>query len=123
VVRNNGTEPLSVPTDQLSHYVTIWIDKYRAERPYNHREHGRSCSLENTYVGALDYLASQSGLAVRAINRVIYQESKFTSLSLADQILTAMERHDLLDNEINVVPNPRLTEQRFNEAMREAGCG
>ena len=67
-------------------------------------------------------LEERSGLRPKQIWAILNRTTKHTVLSVADELLTAMERTDMLDFDVQVVPNPMLSQELWAERMRERGC-
>jgi hypothetical protein len=64
-------------------------------------------------------LARRANVAPRTIQKIKYLESKFVTLRIADQILSACERPEVLGRSVRIIPNPRF---RPNEDSDDS-CG
>lgn len=74
-------------------------------------------------VGPAQWLAAASGVSERTIWGITSGEREHIGLSKADALLMAVELpHFLQDGTIDVIPNPRLSQERWAEYMQERGC-
>jgi len=101
-----------VPAYQLKAILDPWIKKWNKQYPTDRTD----------FEGPHGYLSRESGVPVRQISRIVNLEITSVSLSDADAILQALERPDYLGNEIQVVPNPNWSLERWMAYMEERGC-
>lgn len=114
-----------VATVQISPIILRWLEEWRAERPNvysDSRNFSAKSKDRNPFYGALNWLAEQTGLDQRRISKIAKGEVDFISLETADRLLTAMGMPHKLTSEIQVVPNPNWSPERWAEYMRERGC-
>jgi hypothetical protein len=98
----SGTkDALVVKTNTLSPHVGKWVQRFN-------KEHGSS---PNGY-SVWSYF-KERGIDHHQVVRVIDCKYEWTSLGLADRILQAIERTDLMHTEIVAVPNPHWTQERW----------
>lgn len=102
---NNPAEV--VPTWQLSNALRGWLHRWNPDS----KEAG------------LEFLAEKLGVTQRRIVAIVRVEAKHTGLQMADALLSAMERSELLGLEIDVIPNPQWSQERWVRYMQERGCG
>lgn len=130
---SGNRDPLSVPTKDLARILQDWIEKHDARFPSEVGDQAASLAREPTRYSAgyskgaygfsaRNYICEQAGIQLRSLHRVLRCESKFTSLSLADELLTAIERRDALDLDLRVVPNPAWSQERWVREMKKRGC-
>jgi hypothetical protein len=74
-------------------------------------------------LGPWQYLREKTGISERMILRITRVESTFTSLSVVDKLLQAMNlTHYMHNGRITVVPNPRWSLQKYVKYMEGRGC-
>lgn len=118
---NGGwSRPEVVPCWQLSNVLRAWYDNWRRERPNYMREYNMPGSRQ--FYSPLTWLSEASGIPVRTINAYIRNERKYVILENVDAILQAIDKTDLLQTEITVIPNPRWTLEKYTEYMAARGC-
>jgi len=86
-----------VLTKDLARELRDWLDKHNAEY--------RGYGSQNMMTG-VKYMEEHAGLAYRSIHRILREESEYTALSLADRILTTMERPDLFHTRVPICDRP-----------------
>jgi hypothetical protein len=118
----NGSDPLVVRTIELAGVLDKWIREWRSERPLQ-IDANRWKQPGELFMGAIEALSQRSGIPERSIARVRRLETKWTNLHIADALLTAIERPELMsDGTVNVVPNPRMSLERWIEYLAETGA-
>ena len=115
---SNGFDLEVVPTSILGPIIEKFIKVWREERPLEDHSGNR----ERDFYSAYQWLEYEANVNPRRVNSVINQENRFVTLVIADKLLTAMGMQHKLGNEIPVVPNPRMTPERWAERMQERGC-
>src|SRR5687768_13698205 len=101
VVRHNGSDPLVISGEDFRKALQPIIDD------------------DN---GDLRPLARFLGKDPRNIHRKLYSQ-KWVTFNSADEILTKLGLQYLLDNgTISVVPNPRWSQEKWHDYMKERGC-
>lgn len=102
---NSGmSEAESVRTEELTIILNSW---FRRQTDHD--------SLHN--------LADKVGMDESYIRRMLQGKTKYTALTLADKILTAIDRPDALSNgEVTVIPNPQWTMEKYIAYMESRGC-
>ncbi len=108
---NGMSDPMVVRTADLKQAIKVWAK-------------GRSFSEDPTekFSGKVSlgkYLENETGVDVRRIWAIMKGESKVTTLVVADKIIAAIERPDLMPE---VIPNPRWNQERWLKYMEERGC-
>jgi hypothetical protein len=118
----NGTgEAEVVPGFQLQKVLQIWVEQWVNDRPLGHQSPGIASGA--SFTGPFQYIAEQTGLNPRRISAIHRGEIKFIALSDADEILSAMNlTHLLATGEIQVVPNPNWSLEKWLNFMDERGC-
>jgi hypothetical protein len=131
---SSNSDILVVSTKQLAEYLQKFIDEIDASAgdgvPLNLRSSKKRPISGLSYVtwqleiqfGYVKEGEQSESSARRMLYRILKAESKFTGLTLADQIVTIMERPDLLGNEILVVPNPYMSTETWREYAVGRGC-
>ena len=108
------SDPEVVPTEELASVLRRAMDEWENQHidKFDHR----------VQYGFTSVVGELSGVDPRIIRRILLRDSKFTNLSIADKILTALELTRFLGVEIHVIPNPRWSPERWNLWMAERGC-
>ncbi len=118
-----------VRPEPLGSIVREWITNYANDRPLYTGQSGYTQVAWN-FIGPLQALSyrtksSYDGTVVnvRKINGIARNEFKFISLILADRLMVAMDQHDrIATGEIEVIPNPNWSMERWLAYMSERGC-
>jgi len=77
----------------------------------------------DTQQGATTWIAEQAGLSQRRIWGIMNNQTKHTSLDIADKIIQALEMTYVYHNgEVPVVPNPQWNQERWVRWMNRRGC-
>jgi len=63
-------------------------------------------------------LVDGSGLTPKSVRRVLRKETKWTTFSVADDLLTAAGIH----NDLTVVPNPKWNKEHWQAWHEEHSC-
>ena len=128
------TDPESVRTDQLAAVIREWAKEHENDGGLFEKSKskgwtnatlgtGRTSEGYGPRMGATDYIGTWSGIPDRRVRSILAGESTFTSLRVADAILTAIrENGALTDGRVNVVPNPGWSLERWTEWMSSRGC-
>ena len=102
-----STDPLVVPTAELSAVVCRWLKWYR----------------KTEFQDPLGVLKERTGLPKRSIRRVTRCETVWTNYRIADALVVAgMGRPDLLGSVIHIVPNPMWGAENWYEWYSEERC-
>lgn len=111
-----------MPGFQLSEVLRKWIVEYLDGRPIsgNLAERRRKGGIR--FYGPIQYLADHTGINARRVSGICNGEFSMVPLSQADALLQAIEQTDFLDKEIQVVPNPNWSPERWLAYMEERGC-
>lgn len=133
--RSGSGSPLVVLTSELATVLKDWMKKHNGRFPVmdeemknfsmsklNPKQMNKDEFDENWGFSAHRYIMEYAPIDRRGLDRVLREEYKVTSLSLADQLLRAIERTDALGNEIRVIPNPTWTQEHWIEEMKKQGC-
>ena len=96
-------DPLVVSTAGLAAIVNRWIEEHRADHPT--KRPGMSLADDIQY-GAIQWLVERSGVAERSIGRLRTGEGENTAFDIADRLLSAIGRTDLLHVELQPYPRP-----------------
>ncbi len=71
-------------------------------------------ALDTLNYGEAKSVYRRAGIEQRQFLRVKNRQTKYTSLHVADAILSALERPELLHNgTVRVIPNPRWTKEKW----------
>jgi len=124
------TDPESVRTEELAQAIEAWAKEHMAEDgTFDHSGHPKSGQHSRIgdgmvqRMGVTDYLSTWSGIPDRRVRSILRRESKFTSLRVADALLTAAKIPGALtDGRVHVVPNPTWDPERWSEWMASRGC-
>lgn len=136
--RNGASDIEAVCTFELAAVIETWVEQQRRDHPVRNRGQASALdvrvfgktlkrnpdtiptSVDQLTRGALDLLPDITGIDGRVLYQIRKCRTKFTLLSIADQILTALdEQHALRDGRIRVVPNPRASKARLSAYLRE----
>jgi len=109
-------------TVELCTVVGRWAKEFEANHPTRvgpekdpHVKRGnRDAVLKHSPMGAISYLEFWSGVPERRIRGILNKETKFTSLTVVDKLLNAMDLNYLLEYELHVVPNPQWSQAKWN---------
>lgn len=75
-------------------------------------------------IGPMEYLEQETEINRRTIRMVVSGDLDPVPFSKVEKLLIAIDRHYMLSNgEIHVVPNPRWTQERFQEWWKGRSCG
>ena len=125
---HGGGEALVVRGDELAQVLQAWTVKFLAGRSKNGANRIGLVSFgdhdeDAEYMfGPVQYLAHYSGIHIRRVSGICNNEFHYVPLSQADKLLQAIERPDYLDKEIQVIPNPNWSPERWHDYMAERGC-
>lgn len=117
---NGMADPMVVRTVELKKSIEIWAKPHSFSENPGREKPGRG-GIEN-FDGRLSlsgYLSQETGLAKRRIWGIINLETNVTTWRVADKIIAAIERPDLMPE---VIPNPRWNQERWHKYMEERGC-
>jgi hypothetical protein len=110
-----------VLTSQIAPVLRRWMEVWKANYPTG-TVNGQHSGGGNDFVGPLEWLSQESGIAKRQISRIRAEEQHVTSLSHAEALLMAMDREYMLHTgEIRVIPNPNWSQEQYVDYMRERG--
>ena len=113
VARYNGTgEPNVVPGYQLAPVLREWTRRWLADRPNG----------PNGFVGPMQWLAHETGLDLRQVSRITNEEIVVIGEQQAELLLLAIDREYMLYDEIQVVPNPNWSLEKWLAWREERGC-
>jgi hypothetical protein len=115
----SALDPLVVNTEQLARVLRAFIDTHNSQHEYTATGYRENFIEQMTGIA---YLAEWSGISKGYINRVLRCANAFTNLRMADRLLTAAGMAHLLDDEIEVFPNPWLGPEYFSDYMKRRGC-
>jgi len=119
---NGAGEPLVVPSSALAPVLMEWKNWYELEHESDYQR-GQINTDNPTMFGPMQYLEFHSGLPARRIYGIMRQETKHTSLSIADRLLGAIDKGYLLaSGAIPVVPNPHWRMDTWIAYMNKRGC-
>jgi hypothetical protein len=114
-------DPLVIPTAPLAKILRQTYAKFDKE--------WRGTITTNTVpdegvLSPFQRLMARTGVtSVRTFSRIMKEETTFTTLSLADQILTGLDQNFKLSNgDIPVIPNPHWGSERWQNFMASRGC-
>lgn len=117
-----------VPGFQLARVLQAWTVKFLDGRSKNgsnrigNVQFGVEEDEADYMFGPVQYLAHYSGIHIRRVSGICNGEFQVVPLTQADKLLQAIERPDLLGTEIQVVPNPNWSLEKWLEYMQERGC-
>lgn len=130
--RGRNTDAEVVRTAELGPLIQEWIDNWYRERPAFLRSSEAKISDSRTgywagiqppeFESPWDVLERETGKAARQIRAIIRQEYEYTAGRIADAILVAMGNPHWYGTRVTVIPNPKWSQERWNEYMAERGC-
>ena len=110
-----------VDGDELREIINEWEAEWRKTRP----SMGRGFNSPGYLISSkfLEEITGMDESRISAVRRSDHQKRKWISAIMADRLLTAIGRQHLLDNgTLRVVPNPRLSLERYQAWLAERGC-
>ena len=111
---HNQGSPNVVPGYQISKVLREWIVKYLAERPLNQ---------QTEFMGPVNYIAEHAGVSTRQVSRVANGELEVVAEKMAEKLLMAVGlEHMMMTDEIQVVPSPYWSTEKWVEYMQSRGC-
>jgi hypothetical protein len=117
----NGRGPAEVvPGFQLSTVLREWIVRYLDGRGISE---SKLVGDEVAMFGPIQYLSHWTGISVRRVSGICNGEFPNVPYQQAEILLMVIDRDYLLANgEIQVVPNPNWSLEKWMDYMRERGC-
>lgn len=109
--KNGMSDPMVVSTAELKEAIERWAE----HRNFPLHQRDKFSGL----VSLSKYLENESGQSIRKIWSILNGETKVTTYAVADAIMSALERPDLMPA---AIPNPRWSQVRWQEYMEERGC-
>jgi hypothetical protein len=135
---SGGVEPEAVNADDLVKIMREWLARYGKDHPIDKPfhttqtakfdENGRFSGTESDkrrlfHFSGISYIVHHSGVSDRRVRGLLMGEVKWVRLSIADKILTAIgESYKLANGELEVVPNPAMSQELWLLKMQERGC-
>lgn len=117
---NGNGEPNVVPGYQLAAVLQDWCRRWLLDRPKG-ALHGSIGGHE--FVGPVQYLAEESGIPIRRVSGYCNNEWPTVGESKAERLLMAIDReYMLVTGEIQVVPNPNWSLEKWMAWREEQGC-
>jgi hypothetical protein len=123
--RYDSADHLVVLTDELASVVEEWLTQWEADRPRApfagtlQTPHGKTMV---SFYNGIPWLSDESGVPYRSIRRILGREGKYTTLGIADKLLTAIGWTHDLDTLVRVVPNPRYSQEQWQTWYNERTC-
>jgi hypothetical protein len=121
-----SNEPEVVKTEDLRRILLEWQDQWYAERvklkPLSGwaRENSRSENVPRIH--PLDWLSFETGYSRKRFEVIISGKFEWTTLPVADALLTAIGHPEYLHTRLQIVPNPHWSNERYVSYMRRRGC-
>ena len=112
-------DPLVVETPKLAAVIQDWIQRFG----YQHEDKSNYTPDDVEPITPMQWLAEAVELDPRVIRRILSGETETTTLELAERVLQAIERPDVLSpltGTIRIIKNPRWSLQRFIAYMTES---
>lgn len=122
-----------VHAEPLGAVLRKWIVEWLAERPTSQLE--REVDLTDAYssgkqkqvgillLGPIQFLSMKTGIHIRRVSGICNGEFERVPLAQADALLTAIGKNELLaTGEVPIYKNPKWSNERWFEYMRERGC-
>ena len=112
-------DALVVPCAVLAARIRRWRENWDAVADRNN-----PFGDGDTRMTSMEYLHEWSGVNLRVIRQILEEKWEWTSLKVADSLLTAMGESHMLetDPELHPRPNPRWTQERWMEWKENQGC-
>lgn len=114
-----------VRAEPLGTVLRGWVQDWLAERPLNQQPTGQNPFDDKQYdfMGPIQLLHEKTEINPRRITGIINGEFEFIGVSQADALLTAAGMWDLITlGEIEVIPNPNWSMEKWQSYMSERGC-
>ena len=112
-------DPCVVDTPPLAAELQAYVKRWRRDRPTTTGQFAGTNRCDCSPLGAVSYLAQETGLPKRTIQRVVAGTRMTTELRVADALVWAIEQPQLFhDGTLQVRPNPRA-----NASARAQCCG
>jgi hypothetical protein len=106
-----------VETAALAGMLRDFVARWNNERPVTTGQFAGDRRCEVSPIGAVSWLAQETDLPKRTIQRVVAGTRRTTELRVADALVQAIERPDLFhDGTLRIRPNPRAP------ARQRASC-
>jgi hypothetical protein len=108
-----------VATEPLAALVTAFVEAWRVNRPSTGGRFGDADRVEVPTLGAIAWLANESGVKPDTIQNVASRRYRTTELRVADAIVSALGCPQVFhDGTLTIRPNPSAP-----RAARMACCG
>lgn len=129
ISKGGSFDALVVRTKDLREVILPYLERHMAEHDTRSRGNRQTILQSDAHsgvpgerningFGAFQYLANEAGKTERQIYRIMSGESEFTAFYIADDILTALERPDLM-HVLKPVPNPRWSREHWERWRTE----
>ena len=122
-LREHMSEAEYVRVEDFAPILRQWKEQWDIERPLTKSPGtgNKGVSTQFEFESPIPWLAEKTGLTEQFIHKVIKQQKKHVTLTTADRILTALDQSWRL-SQLEVIPNPRWSAERWADYMRERGC-
>lgn len=113
--------------DQIRMWSRHWLSErdHRVEmyRPLEPEHMENENRFEHPVLGPMQYLEMKTEINRRRISGIVSGEVDPIPFSQVEKLFIAMDKHYLLDSgEIQVVPNPKWSNENFAEWMNGRAC-
>lgn len=120
--QGGGSDALVVMTSELAPIVEAWVSAEVAQTDQGVEVY--RVDQQPRRHGVIQLLEHRSGVGARNVWRIRRREARFTSLRIADALLTAIDQVQAFhDGRVTVVPNPQWSVERWMRWQREEGRG
>ena len=119
-----GGDNLMVRTEELAQVLERWIEEHDAQHPRQADLGFKVKEKRGEVVGAFSaraYLRHYSGRSEKSVWTILNRRTEYTSLTIADALLSAIESPALLDGTLWVGRDPREVAKAANLARRGQG--
>ena len=107
-----------VDTPPLAAELQTFVTRWRETRPTTTGQFAGTERCDCSPIGAVSWLAMETGLPKRTIQRIVAGTRKTTELHVAEALVNALEQPQWFhDGTLNIRPNPRA------RAAERACCG
>lgn len=120
--RRRPPEPLAVLTDELAIVIEAWIEDHERYHPRRSRlEVGPFGTKGPLHYLGERWLVTESGVSHHWLMVVLHRMKPTVSLSVADELLCAIGRPQLLGTDIQLYANPEWHPSRVKRELERRG--
>lgn len=102
---------------ELKAVLLRMIEEHERDRP-NHMAENRAVGTA-VFISGREWISNATGVSIRAMWVILEDKSEYTSLSMADRLLSGLELTHLWGHEVHVIPNPNVNTKNRERLMRQ----